>query len=243
MARTRRAYLAASASRSRLHSSGSPSLDRRARIALVYHRVGDRRAISARAPARARTASSLRAQVRHLASRYRVVPASGSLDGCPRTSPGDRFPSRSPSTTISVPMWTSARRSSRGGATATFFLTGASLDGPHRFWWERLQEAFDRRLDLDPLGFGARGQRHPRGRPDDRGCRLRSGSTTRRSPRLVGPDPGSPGLRADRRRGGSPPDSRSASTRATTRCPGSPRRGVARDARGPRGAREAIGAR
>ena len=42
----------------------------------------------------------------------------------------------------------------RVGATATFFLSGSSLDDPNRFWWERLQEAFDRGLDLPSVGDG-----------------------------------------------------------------------------------------
>jgi peptidoglycan/xylan/chitin deacetylase (PgdA/CDA1 family) len=33
---------------------------------------------------------------------------------------------------------------------ATFFLTGASLHGPHAFWWERLQRALDEGLDARP---------------------------------------------------------------------------------------------
>jgi peptidoglycan/xylan/chitin deacetylase (PgdA/CDA1 family) len=37
------------------------------------------------------------------------------------------------------------------GAPATLFLTGASLDGPRRFWWELVQEAFDRGLSLDDV--------------------------------------------------------------------------------------------
>jgi peptidoglycan/xylan/chitin deacetylase (PgdA/CDA1 family) len=33
---------------------------------------------------------------------------------------------------------------------ATFFLTGAGLDGAHGFWWQRLQAAADRGLDPRP---------------------------------------------------------------------------------------------
>ena len=33
---------------------------------------------------------------------------------------------------------------------AAFFLTGAGLDGPHGFWWQRLQAAADRGLDPRP---------------------------------------------------------------------------------------------
>ena len=32
----------------------------------------------------------------------------------------------------------------RRGAPATFFVCGASLDRPHRFWWQVVQAAFDR---------------------------------------------------------------------------------------------------
>lgn len=36
-------------------------------------------------------------------------------------------------------------------APGTFFLCGATLDAPHRQWWERLQDAVDRDLDLRPV--------------------------------------------------------------------------------------------
>jgi peptidoglycan/xylan/chitin deacetylase (PgdA/CDA1 family) len=38
----------------------------------------------------------------------------------------------------------------RLGCPASFFLTGAGLDGPHGFWWQRLQAAADRGLDPRP---------------------------------------------------------------------------------------------
>lgn len=40
------------------------------------------------------------------------------------------------------------------GIRATFFVSGASLDGPFAFWWERLQTAYDRGLDVaSVVGF------------------------------------------------------------------------------------------
>jgi glycosyltransferase involved in cell wall biosynthesis/peptidoglycan/xylan/chitin deacetylase (PgdA/CDA1 family) len=38
----------------------------------------------------------------------------------------------------------------RHACPAAFFLTGAGLDGPHAFWWQRLQAAADRSLDPRP---------------------------------------------------------------------------------------------
>jgi peptidoglycan/xylan/chitin deacetylase (PgdA/CDA1 family) len=42
------------------------------------------------------------------------------------------------------------------GAPGTFFLCGASLDGPHSFWWQDLQQLFDHgRLSADTLPLPA----------------------------------------------------------------------------------------
>jgi peptidoglycan/xylan/chitin deacetylase (PgdA/CDA1 family) len=90
-------------------------------------------------------------------------------------------------------------------APATFFLTGAYLNGPHAFWWEPLQLAFDRGLinrgELDriwPATVPA-----PAGRihdvakaiqempPDEREA------LNRRMLELIGSHPSNPGMGAD----------------------------------------------
>jgi peptidoglycan/xylan/chitin deacetylase (PgdA/CDA1 family) len=89
---------------------------------------------------------------------------------------------------------------SAAGATATFFVSGASLRGPHRFWWERLQAALDADVDLSELdlqpapgeatihevGLGI--QSLPPRTRDELDARLAE---------LVGPDPQESGLRAE----------------------------------------------
>jgi peptidoglycan/xylan/chitin deacetylase (PgdA/CDA1 family) len=141
------------------------------------------------------------AQVRHLASRYRVVAASDLLNATRERRRGGRFPvaitfdDDLPShLEVVAPILASA------GATATFYVTGASLRGPHRFWWERLQEAIDRKLDLTPVGFD----------PALKAARIHElGRTTQDLPprardeldaklqQLVGSDPPEAGLRAE----------------------------------------------
>ena len=91
-------------------------------------------------------------QARHLASRYNVVSASNLIGASEKRRQGARFPvaitfdDDLPShVDLAAPILATA------GLTATFFVSGASLRRPQRFWWERLQEAFDRRLDLTAI--------------------------------------------------------------------------------------------
>ena len=66
-----------------------------------------------------------------------------------------RSRSRSPSTTTFGRTSSWRCRSSRvAGAPATFFLTGASLQGPASFWWERLDRALDSDVGSELLGTG-----------------------------------------------------------------------------------------
>lgn len=65
------------------------------------------------------------------------------------------------------------------GAPATFFLNGASLDGPYRFWWDRLDRLPDRDLP-------ARVKRMSRGERRSWESELA---------RRAGPDPATAGLR------------------------------------------------
>jgi peptidoglycan/xylan/chitin deacetylase (PgdA/CDA1 family) len=89
------------------------------------------------------------------------------------------------------------------GLTATFFLNGASLDGPYSFWWEDLQQAVDGKLvsELPHVDTGDALARKPRAILD------LSGAVTRLSPQqrnevaaalrgAVGPPADDSGLRA-----------------------------------------------
>jgi peptidoglycan/xylan/chitin deacetylase (PgdA/CDA1 family) len=174
------------------------SSGRRLGIALVYHRVGDPAGDPRHELVPAMSTSLFEAQVRHLTSRYRIVPASELLSATRTRRRGARFPvaitfddDLPGHLDIAAPILASA------GATATFYVTGASLRGPHRFWWERLQEAVDRNVDLGPLGLGPAKNIHELGREiEDLQPQARD-DLDRKLQRLVGVDPANAGLRAD----------------------------------------------
>jgi peptidoglycan/xylan/chitin deacetylase (PgdA/CDA1 family) len=141
------------------------------------------------------------AQVRHLASGYRLVAVSELLAAARERRRGEHFPvaitfdDDLPShVDPAAPILSSA------GATATFFVSGASLHGPHRFWWERLQAALDEDVDLSELDLepapgkatihqvGLRIQSLPPRARNELDARVAE---------LVGPDPQESGLRAE----------------------------------------------
>ena len=174
---------------------------RGAGVALVYHRIGDPAGDPRRELVPALGTELFAAQVRHLASGYRLVVASELLAATRERRRGERFPvaitfddDLSSHVDAAAPILSSA------GATATFFVSGASLHGPHRFWWERLQAALDDDLDLSALDLqpapsrttihqvGLRIQSLPPRARDELDARLTE---------LVGPDPQESGLRAE----------------------------------------------
>jgi peptidoglycan/xylan/chitin deacetylase (PgdA/CDA1 family) len=170
-------------------------------VALVYHRVGDPAGDPRRELVPAMGSKLFAAQVRHLASGYRLVVASELLAATRARRRGERFPvaitfddDLSSHADAAAPILSSA------GATATFFVSGASLHGPHRFWWERLQAAFDDDVDLSTLDLqpisreatihqvGLRIQSLPPRARDELDARLAE---------LVGPEPQESGLRGE----------------------------------------------
>jgi peptidoglycan/xylan/chitin deacetylase (PgdA/CDA1 family) len=171
---------------------------RGAAVALVYHRVGDPAGDPRRELVPAMGSELFAAQVRHLAAGYRLVAASELLAATRERRRGERFPvaitfddDLSSHADAAAPILSSA------GATATFFVCGASLRGPHRFWWERLQAAVDDDVDLSTLELpskatihhvGLRIQSMPPPARDELDARLAE---------LVGPDPQESGLRAE----------------------------------------------
>jgi peptidoglycan/xylan/chitin deacetylase (PgdA/CDA1 family) len=126
--------------------------DRRVGAALVYHSVADQAGDPRRELVPAVATSLLAAQVRYLASRYRIVEASKLVDAVGARAPGDPIPV---AITFDDDLASHAEHAApilrAANATATFFVSGASLDERFRFWWECLQVAFDRKLDLGPL--------------------------------------------------------------------------------------------
>jgi peptidoglycan/xylan/chitin deacetylase (PgdA/CDA1 family) len=121
----------------------------RAGLVLVYHKLGGPPGDPSREVVPALDPALFDGQLAHLARWYRVVPAVDIQAAAGARSRGQRFPvaisfddDLRSHTEVALP----ALR--RAGLTATFFLSGASLDGPHRFWWERLQAAADQGIDL-----------------------------------------------------------------------------------------------
>jgi peptidoglycan/xylan/chitin deacetylase (PgdA/CDA1 family) len=119
----------------------------RAGVALVYHRVGGKGGDTRLEILAAVAGDSFRRQLQHLRRHYHVVPASELLDAVRSRRRGQRFPA---AITFDDDLAGHARDAlpalQREGLTATFFLGGTSLAGPHRFWWEDLQRAVDDRL-------------------------------------------------------------------------------------------------
>jgi peptidoglycan/xylan/chitin deacetylase (PgdA/CDA1 family) len=117
---------------------------RRAGIALVYHRIGDPPGDPDRELVPARGTAQFESELRHLKAHYRVVPASRLLEAAAGRRRGERFPvsitfddDLSSHVEVAMPIL------ERHGLPATFFVGGASLNGPFTFWWESLQAAFD----------------------------------------------------------------------------------------------------
>jgi peptidoglycan/xylan/chitin deacetylase (PgdA/CDA1 family) len=174
---------------------------RRVGIALVYHRVDDRRGSLDHELVPALASRLFEAHVRHLTARYRIVPASDLVTATRERRRGDRFPVAITFDDDLPSHIHAAALLERQGATATFFVCGSSLHAPHEFWWERLQTAVDRGLDLSGLpgappkggkvdvhGLGRAIEDLPPRARDDVDAKLR---------RLVGPERATAGLRAD----------------------------------------------
>ncbi|MFN2555318.1 MAG: polysaccharide deacetylase family protein [Nitriliruptorales bacterium] len=113
-------------------------------VAVVFHRIGDPQGNPAKEFVPARGTRLFESQLRHLKRGYRLVKASELLDACQTRRLGQRIPlaitfdDDLPShAAVALPILEKA------GIPATFFLCGASLDGPFAFWWERLQVALD----------------------------------------------------------------------------------------------------
>lgn len=168
-------------------------------IALVYHRVAEVPGDPRRQLVPAMGVALFATELRHLASRYRLVTGSELPRAAADRGPGEPFPiaiTFDDDTRSHVDLVAPLLRSH--GATATFYLTGASLQDGSPFWWECLQTALARGADLSRLGLRAArdGESiHEIGReieglhPE---ARDRIAATLRR---LAGPQPPDEGLR------------------------------------------------
>jgi len=118
--------------------------------ALVYHQTF-------RTPAEGEqvvpgiTAAVLELHLRHLRRSYELVPASQLHRAMLARRRGRPIPiAITFDDDLASHLEVAAPLLQRLGCPAAFFLTGAGLDGPHSFWWQRLQAAADRGLDPRP---------------------------------------------------------------------------------------------
>ena len=126
---------------------------RQAGIVLVYHRVGGNEGDEDVEILPAVSGEAFERELEHLRRHYRVVPAAEIVEAARRRGRGERFPvsiTFDDDTSSHVVSALPALR--KAGLTATFFVGGASLHGPHRFWWEDLQLAIDGKL-IGPDGL------------------------------------------------------------------------------------------
>jgi peptidoglycan/xylan/chitin deacetylase (PgdA/CDA1 family) len=171
---------------------------RQAGVVLVYHAVSPVAADVRRELLPTHGASLVEAQLRYLQANYELVPADAIVDAVRARRRGQRFPA---AVTFDDDLRTHAEVAlptlQRLGIPALFFLCGASLHAPFSFWWERLQRAVDRGLDLSAIA-GGRDAGHPRalalrieeGTPEERA------KVAERLEQLAGPDPPESGIRA-----------------------------------------------
>jgi len=124
---------------------------RRAGVVLVYHGVADAQGDPRRDVVAPHGKRLVEEQLRHVRARYRPVRAAELQAAAGARRRGQRFPV---AVTFDDDLDSHAKVSApllRGlGLPATFFLCGASLHAPFRFWWERLQAAVDAGLALPP---------------------------------------------------------------------------------------------
>jgi peptidoglycan/xylan/chitin deacetylase (PgdA/CDA1 family) len=176
---------------------------RRVGVVVVYHRLGDPPGDPREELVPALATDLFEAQLRHLKRRFRVVRPTELLQAVHDRRRGGRFPAaitfdddlRSHSE-FALPILR------RVDLPAAFFVSGTSLDGPFRFWWERLQVAVDRGIELpEAIGGDATGSGPGRRNIHELGRRIEELAPADRDivasqlAAVVGPDPPDAGLR------------------------------------------------
>jgi peptidoglycan/xylan/chitin deacetylase (PgdA/CDA1 family) len=178
---------------------------RRAGVALAYHSVASRPGDPAVELVPPHQVELFAAHLRHLAGTYRVVPAAELPEAIAGRRRGERFPvavtfddDLESHVRLAVPLL--RQRKIHG----TFFLTGASLQAPFWFWWERLQRAVDDRDQRLGSFFRSVGLQFPSAGPEGihalgRSIERLTAEDRETFSRLIcelGPDPENPGLDA-----------------------------------------------
>jgi peptidoglycan/xylan/chitin deacetylase (PgdA/CDA1 family) len=117
---------------------------RRAGLVLVYHALAEQPGDRDRELVAPHSTTVFERQLRHLQDCYRLVRADELPEAVRRRRRGERLPvAVTFDDDLPSHVELAAPILRRHGATATFFLCGASLDGPFTFWWQRLQDAYD----------------------------------------------------------------------------------------------------
>ena len=128
----------------------------RAGLVLVYHRLDEPAGDAQRDLLPALAPALFERQLGHLTARYQVVPSAELPAAAAGRRRGGEFPvAITFDDDLSSHLQKAAPALRRAALPATFFLSGASLDQPFRFWWERLQVAADQGVDLPSLVGGA----------------------------------------------------------------------------------------
>jgi peptidoglycan/xylan/chitin deacetylase (PgdA/CDA1 family) len=121
----------------------------RERIGLVlcYHRIAERPGDPARELSAAISLNEFERQLRHLRRGYSVVPASRLVRAAAARRPGQRLPvAITFDDDLPSHLSTAVPALQRARLSATFFISGAGMDGPFSYWWQLLQRAWARDL-------------------------------------------------------------------------------------------------
>ena len=168
----------------------------RAGVAVAYHRVGAPAGDPERELDPALDPAVLERQLAHLSARHRLVPASRLAAAVRLRARGEPFPvAITFDDDLASHATHAAPAAERAGATATFFLNGASLDGPHAFWWDRLRRAVELGVEL-PAPADARRPIRATGLLVEQLPAAERDAFAERLGELVGADPEDSGLRA-----------------------------------------------
>ncbi len=169
---------------------------------LVYHGVSPK-PVQGQRLSTPQPSAEVEEQIAHIARRYRIVTASELPQAVRSRRLGARIPvALTFDDDLRSHLEVTAPILRRHRATATFFLTGSSLERPYRFWWQRLEAAMDggvqtddllRRFDIAPRALAANPYavgKTVEAMPPERRERFSTGLAE-----LLGPDPEGEGLR------------------------------------------------
>jgi peptidoglycan/xylan/chitin deacetylase (PgdA/CDA1 family) len=180
---------------------------RRLGIVLVYHRVADANGQDHGTFTPCLGVHVFENQLRHILGRYSVVPAVDLRDAVRQRRRGERFPV---AVTFDDDLTSHADITltvlKQVGVHATFFVSGASLEQPFSFWWERLHRAVAVGADVGMISAAVRGHAAPVAHAADLQLEIELLSPADRDNvaalllEIGGPDPPNAGIRAEQLR-------------------------------------------